>query len=247
MVAPTMELTTDVAAPAKRRTNWLGVAGILAMIGAQIFVFLTSPPDRDMGHLQKIMYVHVPAAWNAFLAYFVVAIASLRYLWKGRPSDDLLASSAAEVGALLTGLTLALGMIWGRPTWGVWWTWDPRLTSTAVLFFIFIAYLLLRAFVDDPDRRAQWSAVVGLLGALNVPIVYMSVRWWRTLHQIQSSPSTVDPQYTWGLRANAIAVLLVLIFCIRHRYESARLERAADDLVDRAALAEGRVREATNG
>ena len=104
MVAPTMELTTDVAAPAKSRTNWLGVAGILAMIGAQIFVFLTSPPDRDMGHLQKIMYVHVPAAWNAFLAYFVVAIASLRYLWKGRPSDDLLASSAAEVGALLTGL-----------------------------------------------------------------------------------------------------------------------------------------------
>jgi heme exporter protein C len=230
-----------------RRWAIFGAFALTFLVFAQVSAILVSPPDRDMGHLQKIMYVHVPAAWNAFLAYFVVAIASLRYLWKGRQTDDLLASSAAEVGALLTGLTLALGMIWGRPTWGVWWTWDPRLTSTAVLFFIFIAYLLLRAFVDDPDRRAQWSAVVGLLGALNVPIVYMSVRWWRTLHQIQSSPSTVDPAYAWGLRANAIAVLVMLIFCIRHRYESAQLERAADDLVDRAALAVGRGREATDG
>jgi heme exporter protein C len=239
MAVTTLELSV-ASTPSRDRIAWLGVAGVVAMIAAQALGFLTSPPDRDMGHLQKIMYVHVPAAWNAFLAFFVVAIASLAYLWKGRAKDDLLAASAAEVGALLTGLTLALGMIWGRPTWGVWWTWDPRLTSTAVLFFIFIAYLLLRALVDDPDRRAQWSAVVGLLGALNVPIVYMSVRWWRTLHQVQSSPSTVDPQYAWSLRANAIAVFVVLVFCIRHRYGSARLQRAAEDLVDRAALAEGR-------
>lgn len=240
MAVTTLDLSAASAVPIRDRTTWLGIIGIAAMIAAQVFGFMTSPPDRDMGHLQKIMYVHVPAAWNAFLAFFVVAIASLAYLWKGRARDDLLAASAAEVGALLTGLTLALGMIWGRPTWGVWWTWDPRLTSTAVLFFMFIAYLLLRAFVDDTDRRAQWSAVVGLLGALNVPIVYMSVRWWRTLHQMQSSPSTVDPAYAWGLRANAIAVFLVLVFCILHRYRSARLQRAAEDLLDRAALTEGR-------
>jgi heme exporter protein C len=227
-------------APA-RNPEWLGVVALAAVIGAQIYVMLTSPPDRDMGHLQKIMYVHVPAAWNAFLAYLVVAVASLRYLWKGKEYDDLLAASAAEVGAVLTALTLVLGSIWGRPTWGVWWTWDPRLTSTAVLFLIFAGYLALRSFVDDVDRRAQWSAAVGLLGALNVPIVYMSVRWWRTIHQVQSSPSTVDPEYALGLRLNAIAFLLVLTYFILKRYRVAQTERAAEHLAERRALGgEGR-------
>ena len=238
-----MGATTAGVSPmsgARRRTttNWLGVAAFALVILAQLYAIMTSPPDRDMGDLQKIMYVHVPAAWNAMIAYFVVAIYSLLYLWKGRERDDLLAASAAEVGAVLTGLTLALGMIWGKPTWGVWWTWDARLTSTAVLFFIFVGYLVLRAFVEDPDRRAQWSAAVGLLGALNVPIVYMSVRWWRTLHQVQSSPSTVDPAYTVGLRINAIAVMVLLIFFIKHRYETATIERAAEQLHEDAALGE---------
>jgi heme exporter protein C len=232
--------TTDPATVAprvgRRSYEWLGAIALVALIGAQVLGFLTSPPDRDMGHLQKIMYVHVPAAWNAFIAFFIVALASLAYLWKGREEHDLLAASAAEVGAVLTALTLVLGSIWGRPTWGVWWTWDPRLTSTAVLLIIFVGYLSLRSFVEDSDRRAQWSAAVGLLGALNVPIVYMSVRWWRTIHQIQSSPSTVDPQYVLGLRANAIAFLLMLSYFILKRYRTAQVERAAEHLAERAAL-----------
>ena len=242
MGVSTVDITVAPARSDASRAGWLIVIGAVLLACAQAYGVVTSPPDRDMGHLQKIMYVHVPAAWNAFIAFFVVAIASLRYLWKGRSRDDLLAAAAAEVGALLTGLTLALGMLWGKPAWGVWWTWDARLTSTAVLFFMFLAYLILRAFVEDPERRAQWSAVVGLLGALNVPIVYMSVRWWRTLHQIQSSPTTLDSSYTWPLRANAIAVMLILIGFIAHRYRSSLIAQQADDLVDRAALAEGRSR-----
>jgi heme exporter protein C len=226
---------TVTTAPAQS-IEWLGIVALLAVITAQGLGVLNSPPDRDMGHLQKIMYVHVPAAWNAFIAFFVVAIASLLYLWKGEERYDLVAASAAEVGTLFTGLTLALGSIWGRPTWGVWWTWDPRLTSTAVLFIVFVGYLALRSFVEDSDRRAQWSAAVGLLGALNVPIVYMSVKWWRTLHQMQSSPSTVDPEFVVGLRTNGIAILLVLIYFITKRYRAARMERAAEHLAERFAL-----------
>jgi heme exporter protein C len=212
------------------------VIALLALAAAQAFGFLTSPPDRDMGHLQKIMYVHVPAAWNAFLAFVVVFGGSILYLWKRDERWDLLAAAAAEVAAVLTALTIALGSIWGRPTWGVWWTWDPRLTSTAILLVIIVGYLALRSFVDEPERRARWSAAVGILGALNVPIVYMSVRWWRTLHQPQSSPSTVDPAYAWGLRLNAIAFLVLMIWLVRARYRAATLERMRERADEREAL-----------
>jgi heme exporter protein C len=227
---------TRPAARAPRASPMLGVVAFAAIATAQALGFTTSPPDRDMGHLQKIMYVHVPAAWAAFLAFAVVFVASLHYLWRRRERADLLAASAAEVGTVFTALTLVLGSIWGRPTWGVWWTWDPRLTSTAVLLLIFAGYLALRGFVDDPDQRARWSAAVGVLGALNVPIVYMSVQWWRTLHQPLSSPSTIDPAYALGLRANGIAFVLLLIYLVRRRYQTAVEQRDAERRRDDAAL-----------
>lgn len=215
------------------RFGWASAAFFVVAQGIGIVI---SPAERDMGDLQKIMYVHLPVAWVAFVCFFLVAIYSLKVMWKRDERADLLAASAAEVGTVLTGLTLVLGMLWGRPTWGVWWVWDPRLTSTLVLFLIFCGYLALRAFVDDPGRRAQWSAAVGLLGAINVPIVYMSVRWWRTLHQIQSSPSTVDSPYVLALRLNAFAVLFLVIYFIRRRYEAALTERAAEHRQQAAAL-----------
>ena len=144
-----------------------------ALIVAQAYSIETSPADADMGHLQKIMYVHVPAAWMTFLSFFVVLVFSVRYLWRRNENDDLLAAAAAEVGATFNGLTLMLGMIWGRPAWGVWWVWDARLTSTLVLFLIFVGYLALRAFVDDAGQRARWSAAVG---AKSGPIAYRT-RW----------------------------------------------------------------------
>ena len=221
-----------------RLAAW-GLLVLAALIAGQVYGFLGSPPDRDMGNLQKIMYVHVPAAWSAFIAFFAVFVASIVYLWTGKAKHDLIAASAAEVGALLTALTLALGSIWGRPTWGVWWTWDPRLTSTAVLLVVFVGYLALRAFTDDYDRRARWSAVVGLLGFLNVPVVYLSVRWWRTIHQVQSSPSTVDTTFAWGLRINAIAFLLLTIYFVRERYRAAAMEHRREALIEDRELRGG--------
>lgn len=216
---------------------WFGCLAFAAVIAAQAYAVATSPAESDMGHLQKIMYVHVPAAWMTFLAFFVVLVFSVKYLWRRDLNDDLVAASAAEVGAVLNGLTLLLGMIWGRPTWGVWWVWDARLTSTLVLFLIFIGYLAMRAFVvDDPEQRARWSAAIGAIGAINVPIVYMSVRWWPTLHQPPSSPETLDAAYTLGLRLNAIALLLLMSWFIRKRYEIARLVRAAEHAAETAAM-----------
>jgi heme exporter protein C len=230
--------TNGTLAIPPRRTA-LGLAALAAMAAAQIWAVMASPPDRDMGNLQKIMYVHVPAAWMTMLAPLTMLWFGLRYLWKRQESDDLLAAASAEVATVFAGLTLALGMLWARPTWGVWWTWDARLTSTLVLFLILAGYLALRALIDERERRAQWSAVVGILGAINVPIVYMSVRWWRTIHQIQSSPSTVDPAYVIGLRLNAFAFLFLMIFFIRRRYEAALMERAAEHAAQTAALAVG--------
>jgi heme exporter protein C len=213
--------------------GWLSFA---FFIFAQVFAMVTSPADRMMGNLQKMMYVHVPAAWVTFLAFGIVLLYSLLFLWKEDERHDLLAASAAEIGSVFCGLTLVLGMIWGRPTWGVWWSWDARLTSTLVLFLIFVGYLALRSFVEDPQRRGQWSAAVGILGAINVPIVWMSVKWWRTLHQLQSNPRSLSPEYARGLLLNAIAFTLLTVWFIRRRYEAARFERAAEHASQAAAL-----------
>jgi heme exporter protein C len=209
---------------------------LAALAAAQWWAVSHSAPDRDMGDLQKIMYVHVPSAWSFFVAFFIVLVASVMYLATRDERYDLIAASAAEVGAVLTGLALVTGSIWGRSTWGTWWTWDARLTSTAVLFLIYLGYLSLRAAIDDTTVRARWSAAVGILGAINVPIVYMSVRWWRTLHQVQSSPSTVAGSYVTSLRLNAVVMLMVTAWFILARYHAAMIERAAAALAEEAAL-----------
>src|SRR5499426_2597494 len=133
------------------------------------------------------MYLHIPSILTAYLSFFLVFVGSCLYLWKREKRDDILAYSAAEIGALFTALTIVEGSIWGKPTWGVWWTWDARLTSTAVLFLVYLGYLLLRAMVEEPEARARFAAVVGIVGAVNIPIVHFSVYWWRALHQ----PATI--------------------------------------------------------
>jgi heme exporter protein C len=223
-----------VAIPPAR--PWLAGVTIAVLVATEIFSIVTSPPDRDMGNLEKILYIHVPSAWMALSASLFVLIASILYLWKREERYDLIAASAAEVGTLFTALTVLLGSIWARPTWGTWWTWDARLTSTAVLLLIYLGYLALRAATDDPERRARWSAAVGILGAINAGIVYKSVTWWRTIHQPQSSPASMGLMYTWGLRLNAIAMLLVTIWFITARYRAMCIERAAAAKAEEAAL-----------
>ncbi|HEX5727731.1 MAG TPA: cytochrome c biogenesis protein CcsA [Longimicrobiaceae bacterium] len=222
-----------------RWVNILEYIAIPGFIAAQIYGFVSSPPDAAMGNLQKIMYVHVPTAWAGMVAFLGVFIGSVLYAWQRRPRYDLVAAACAEVGVMFTALTLVLGAIWGRPTWGVWWTWDPRLTTTAIMLLLYAGYLALRAFTDDEERRARWSAWVGILAFVNVPIVYMSVRWWRTLHQVQSGPSTLEPVYLRALALNTLAVSLVLIWLVARRYHTSEIERRVEALREEAALAEG--------
>lgn len=225
--------------PKSRRGLYTWLALALVALTQAIAVAL-SPADRSMGHTQKIMYVHVPTAWCAFLAFGIVFVYSVLYLWKNEQAHDDAALAAAEVGTALTALTLAQGSIWGRPTWGIWWTWDPRLTTTAILLLIFAGYLALRAFTEDPEKAGRWSAAVGILGFINVPIVFMSVRWWRTLHQVQSTGNAVAPVYKLGLLMNVITFTVLLVALIARRVEAARLERLVDARREARILSEGR-------
>jgi heme exporter protein C len=229
----------------ENRPRWWAPFGwftLLFFAGAQAVALGMSPAEQGMGELQKIMYVHVPAAWASFAAFGVVFVSSVLYLWRREERHDLLAASAAEVGAVLTALTLVLGSIWGRPTWGVWWAWDARLTSTAILLMIYAGYLALRAFTEDDEKRARWSAAVGILGFINVPIVHMSVQWWKTLHQVQSSLATVDRPYAVGLGLNGLGFAFALIYFAGSRYYTARLERSVEARLEESGLVEGSAR-----
>jgi heme exporter protein C len=232
------EVMSRTAPLAPRWLRPLGWVALLAFLGAQVVGFMISAPDRAMGNLQKIMYVHVPSAWVAMLGFFIVFVLSILYLVRRRDQDDRLAAATAEVSVLFTGLTLALGSIWGRPTWGIWWTWDPRLTSTAVMLLIYVGYLALRSFTEDEERRARWSAAVGILGFLNVPIVYFSVKWWRTLHQVQSidASGAMNSSYALALLLNSIAFMLLFAWLVTLRAHVARLERVRESWIEDDAL-----------
>ena len=213
----------------------LGVIAFLALaVGSVVGLFVT-PADVAQGDVQRLMYVHVPAAWLAFVSFFVVFLMSVLYLVQRDLKWDRVAMSSAEIGVLFTALTLILGSLWGRATWGVWWTWDPRLTTTAILMAIYVGYLAIRGFADDLDQRARWSSVVGIIGFVNVPIVYLSVVWWRTLHQPPSSPRSVSPDILFALLLNLAAFSLVYVYFMVRR---ARLA-AADEKLEEAMAHHG--------
>jgi heme exporter protein C len=202
----------------------LGVAALLSLLAGSTIGLFVVPADAAQGNVQRLMYVHVPAAWLAFLAFFIVFLMSVLYLIQRDVRWDRVAAASAEIGVVFTVLTLLLGMMWGKPTWGVWWTWDPRLTTTAILLAIYVGYLALRSFADDEEKRARWASIVGIIGFANVPIVYMSVTWWRTLHQPPSSPRSVSPEILWTLLLNLAAFSLVYAYLMARRVRLARLE-----------------------
>ena len=157
------------------------ITGVLMLMNIY-FIFMIAPTDAVLGHVQRVFYFHVPIAIMSFLAFFLVFIASLMYLFKRSTRWDSFAHASAEVGVIFVTLALITGIIWARPVWNTWWTWEPRLTTTLILWLIYVAYLMVRSYAPTQSKGAIYAAVVGIIGFVDVPIVYYSVVWWRSIH-----------------------------------------------------------------
>lgn len=204
----------------------LGTGVVFLLIGSYFGLFV-APPEQFMGNTQRIMYVHVPTAWFALLAMTIAMVSAIVFLFNADWKWDARLEGSIEVGVVLAFLLCCQGAIWAKPTWGVWWDWDPRLTTTAVLLFAFLGILALRRFVDDPVKRGIWSAVATIIAYVDVPIVYFSVKWWNSLHQQQSNPNTVSKPFWIPLRANAFGILLVMVafIMLRSRISALRTQQ----------------------
>ena len=222
-----------------RWETYVGAVGLSLLLGAHYVGLFVAPPEAMMGDVGRILYAHVPTAWVGLLTYLVAFIAAIGAMLTGKATWDALVEASVEVGLLLNALLLIQGSLWAKPTWGVYWTWDPRLTTCAIMVVAFGVVLALRKQIDEPARRLTISSVATIVAFVNVPIVYMSVKWWRTLHQNFSSPETVDSAMITPLRAAAFGMLFLATAFVVRRWRIAlaqlTLEFEAPDLPDPSA------------
>jgi heme exporter protein C len=229
-------------------TRLLGWATLVTLALTAVMALVVTPADAVQKDAVRLLYLHVPTAWVAmYLSFGITTLASVLWLWQRTRSDtwDLLAGASAEIGVVFIGLTLAVGSIWGRTTWGVWWTWDARLTSTAVLFVLYLGYLAVRRVPAAPDVRAKRAAIVGIAAFLDVPLVHNAVTWWRTLHQEATllSPRRLgDPEIhgsmAWTLVLGVLAFTLLYGWLLAHRFRLAAMEARLEDEGLELAIAE---------
>jgi heme exporter protein C len=224
---------------------WFGATVVVVLGIAAAFALWISPPDAQQGDVVRLLYLHVPTIWIAYLAFFVTALASVLWLVPRtrRAEWDLLAGASAEVGVVFTGLTLIIGSIWGRPTWGTYWVWDARLTTTAILFFLYLGYLALRRTGSTADERGKRCAIAALIAFADVPIVHFSVTWWQTLHQDGTvfNPK-LDVQIhgsmaftlVWGV----FAFTVFYVYLVLRRLQLAELEEGLEERELELAIAE---------
>ena len=224
----------------------LGLAAGLAL-AATVVLGLSLPASVEQGEYSRLIAIHPGLAWASYLCFGVTALASAAWLWPRTRSSrwDLLAGASAEIGVVFTALTLATGSIWGRPTWGVWWVWDARLTLSALMLALYLGYLALRRVPDPPEIRARRCAVAALLSVVVVPLNHFAVDWWRTLHQgrsfAQLDPgNALDGEFIGAMLVGLLAMTLLYSWLLVHRYRVARLEDERDERSLEEALEERR-------
>jgi heme exporter protein C len=212
----------------------LAAVAILLVIASAYAAFYIAPEERTMGVIQRIFYFHVASAWAGFTAFFLCFLGNLLYVWKRQQKYDWLGVSGAEVGLAFTTVVLITGPIWAHPVWGIWWTWDARLTSTFVLWLLYVSYLLLRTLVEEPDRRALLSSLFGIFAFLDVPLVFGAIRWWRTQHPqpviMGGQGSGLDPTMKVVFFFSAFAMHVFMAFLIVERYSLEKMQTEADFL-----------------
>ena len=203
----------------------IGVIAAVLLAVSLYMMFLVAPTDANLGNVQRVFYLHVPIALMSFLAFFLVFVGSLMYLLKRNSRWDSLALSAGEVGVVFVSLALITGVIWAKPVWNVWWTWEPRLTTTLVLWLIYVGYLMVRAYAPNRPKAATYAAVVGIIGFVDVPIVYYSVQWWRSIHPEQvvgpfAETGSLDSTMYMVLMVSMLAFLFFTVWLVLERMAS---------------------------
>lgn len=219
------------------RPLWRRASGAATLLGIPVLAwaaFALAPEDTAQGAPQRIFYIHVPSAWVAFLAFGIVFASSIAVLSTRKAKWDLLAASAAEIGVVFCTAVLITGPLWARPIWGVYWSWDPRLTSFLMLWLIYLSYLALRSYVPDPSRRARFSAVLGIAGFFDVPIVYLSVRWWRALHPnyvITRGGASMPDSMLAALMIGLAVFTALFVYLLTVRLRVGRLKEAEEEVM----------------
>lgn len=215
--------------------DWLGIALVVlssvAITVALVMVFLYAPRERTMGDVQRIFYFHVSSAWVGFFAFFVTFVAGIGYLARGERRWDIVAVSSVEIGLTFITMAVVTGSLWARPAWGTYWTWEPRLTISAVQLLIYVSYVMLRAAIDSPERKARFAAVYGIVAFVTVPLSWFAIRWWRTIHPdvlTSGEGMALTSPMVHTLLFSVSAFTLLYVTLMRQRM---RLERAADAML----------------
>jgi len=235
-------MTTDDTSLAGTRRWAIGLNALaaIALTASLWMVFFYAPTERSMGVVQRIFYVHVPSAWVAFLAFGIVALCSLGYLWLRDERLDAISVASAELGILFTTIVLVTGPLWGKIAWGAWWVWEPRLTLTLLLWFIYVGYFILRGATDSPERGKRFAAILGIVGAVDIPLIHLSVTWFRSQHPeavvLRPDGPQAAPEIVQTLLVSFLAFTLLFFGLLMVRYGLERLENRVEAQRIRASL-----------